>query len=304
MCDENDLSQFDAALARRGMNRRQFAAMGAAVLVWACSSGEPEAAEPEGKAASQTPLSEAMVSIDTPDGAADAFFVHPASGRHPAILLWPDVGGLREAFKVMARNLARQGYAVLAVNPYYRGAQSPILQSFSEWMTPEGKAKIQPLRAALTADAITRDATAYIIWLDEREAVDSTARVGTMGFCMGGPFTVRTAAAVPKRVGAAASLHGGGLVTEEANSPHRLLRQTQAAYLFAIARNDDAKEPGVKDVLRQAAEKAGRPAEIEVYPADHGWTVPDSPAYDKVAAERAWTRLSALFSERLKTKAG
>jgi carboxymethylenebutenolidase len=304
MCDETDLSRFDAALARRGLNRRQFAAMGAAVLVWACSSGKPEAAEPDTAGASASDIGETMVSIDTPDGKADAFFVHPASGRYPGVLLWPDIGGLREAFKMMARRLAAQGYAVLAVNPYYRGAQSPVLQSFSEWMTPEGKARIQPLREALTADAITRDAKAYVAWLDRQDAVDRTARIGTMGFCMGGPFTIRTAAAVPARIGAAASLHGAGLVGEGADSPHRLLGQTQAAYLFAIARNDDAKEPGVKDALRQAAEKARRPAEIEVYPADHGWTVPDSPVYDKAAAERAWERLSALFSQRLKTKAG
>lgn len=306
MCDETDSAQFDAALARRGLNRRQFAAMGAAVLVWACSSGKPEAAGPEAGSSPSgpAPLGEAMVSIDTPDGDADAFFVHPASGRHPAILLWPDVGGLRDAFKLMARRLARQGYAVLAVNPYYRGARAPVLESFSEWMTPEGKAKIQPLRNGLSADAVTRDARAYVAWLDGQEAVDSTARIGTMGFCMGGPFTVRTAAAAPKRVGAAASLHGGGLATDAADSPHRLLGQTEAAYLFAIAQNDDAKEPETKDALRKAADKARRPAEIEVYPADHGWTVPDSPAYDEPAAERAWARLSALFSERLKTKAG
>lgn len=306
MCDEPDLSQFDAALARRGLSRRQFAAMGTAVLAWACSGGKPEAAGPETAAApTDAPsLAEGAVSIETPDGEADAFFVHPEAGRYPAILLWPDVAGLREAFRGMARRLARQGYAVLAVNPYYRNAPSPQFESFSEWMTAGGRARIQPMRAALTPQAVTRDAKAHLAWLDGQDAADSTAGIGTMGFCMGGPFTIRTAAAVPGRVAAAASLHGGGLVTGEADSPHLLLDRTEASYLFAIARNDDAKDPGASDILRKAAEQAGRPAEVEVYPADHGWTVPDSPAYDEAAAERAWQRLSALFSRRLKTKAG
>lgn len=305
MCDESDLSQFDVALKRRGLSRRQFAAMGTAMLAWACSGSKQEAAGPE-TGTSPTPslsLTQGVVSVVTPDGEADAYFVHPAKGRYPAVLLWPDVAGLRGAFKVMAGRLARQGYAVLAVNPYYRNAPSPQFKSFSEWMNADGRAAVQPMRDALTPQAITRDAKAYIAWLDEQEAVDLTARMGTMGFCMGGPFTIRTAAAVPGRVGIAASLHGGGLVTTEADSPHLLLDRTEASYLFAIARNDDAKDPAATKTLRKIAQNAGRAAEVEVYPADHGWTVPDSPAYDETAAERAWQRLSALFSQRLKTKA-
>ncbi|MFN3389280.1 MAG: dienelactone hydrolase family protein [Allosphingosinicella sp.] len=242
-------------------------------------------------------LVEERVRIATPDGTMDAFFVRPADGRHPAILTWPDIAGLREAFEVMARRLAGQGYAVLVVNPYYRAAPSPQFSDFAAFRAAGGFEKVGPWRAALTADAIRRDATAAVAWLNRRREVDRDRGVGTHGYCMGGPFTVWTAAAVPQRVRAAASLHGGGLVRpDDPQSPHALLDETQARYLFAISQDDDAKAPDVKTALRDAAAAAGRPAEIEVYPADHGWTVIDSPAYDAAAAERAWTRMSALFA--------
>jgi carboxymethylenebutenolidase len=199
--------------------------------------------------------------------------------------------------KIMARSLAAQGYAVLVVNQYYRSGPSPIMRSFSEYRTPEGQAKIGPMRAALTPDAITRDAAAYVGFLDRQDAVDKKRKIGSNGYCMGGPFTVRTAAAVPARVGAAASLHGAGLTTEDADSPHKLLAKTSAGYLFAIARNDDAKQPDQKAKLREAAEAAGRPADIEVYAADHGWCVPDSPAYDPTEADRAWQQMLTLFAK-------
>lgn len=304
MCDEIDLFQFDAALRRRGLSRREFAAMGSAVLLWACSGSESESSTPSAANVSASPsvLSEDMVTISTPDGKADAFFVHPATGRHPAVLLWPDIAGLREAFKAMARRLAREGYAVLVVNPYYRNAPAPQFESFAEWMDSGGMAKVEPWRKAFTPQAIASDAAAYIQWLDGQPATDTLAGIGTMGFCMGGPFTIRTAAAVPGRVAAAASFHGGRLVTPDADSPHLLFPQTRAAYLIAIAQNDDAKEPDVDDTLRNTAKQAGRPAEVEVYPADHGWTVGDSPAYHEAAAEGAWQRLLVLFTDNLKPK--
>lgn len=287
MCDEYT-GQGQAAPAGKGLSRREFTAIGTAAALAGCAGGVGQASAPGD-------LSERMVEITTKDGVADAFFVHPAKGRHPGVVMWPDIAGLREAKKVMARRLAAAGYAVLCVNQYYRGGPAPIMESFSEFRTPEGQAKVKPLRAALTAAAITRDATAYVGFLDGDAAVDKSRKIGSNGYCMGGPFTVRTAAAVPGRVGAAASLHGGGLVTPDADSPHRLLGATQASYLFAIARNDDAQDPTVKDTLRAAAEAAKRPAEIEVYAADHGWTVPDSPAYDPSEADRAWQRMLALF---------
>lgn len=288
MCDDFTETSADAALVRKGLSRRDFAAMGAAgaaMLAW------------NGAAAAEAGLTERMVQVPTPDGTCDAFFVHPAKGAHPGVILWPDIAGLREAKQVMARRLAAAGYAVLVVNQYYRGAKAPVLASFAEWRTPAGQAKITPLREALTAEAVTRDGKAYAAWLDGQAAVDKRRKIGTQGYCMGGPFTVRTAFAAPERVGAAASFHGGGLVGDAADSPSKLLDKTKASYLFAIARNDDARAPGDKDALRAAANAAKRPAEIEVYPADHGWCVPDSPVYDHVQADRAWGRLLALYAK-------
>ena len=269
------------------VNRRQFAigAMGGLAL---CASGA--------RAASEEGLVENRVEIPIKDGVMDAFFVRPAQGKSPAILTWPDIAGLREAFEVMARRLARQGYAVLVVNPYYRAAAAPQFRDFSDFRAQGGFEKAGAWRAALTADAIQRDAKAAIAWLDQQKEVDTSRGVGTHGYCMGGPFTVWTAAAVPERVRAAASLHGGGLVVPDAaKSPHKLLGDTKARFLFAIGQDDDAKAPEVKTALKEAAAKTGRTAEVEVYPANHGWTVIDSPAYDNPAAERAWAQMSALF---------
>ena len=273
------------------LNRRQFAAMGALGALGACT---PAAMEVGGASS----LREDTVRVATPDGTMDTFYVRPASGTHPAILTWPDIAGLRPSFEMMARRLAAQGYAVLVANQYYRSGPAPMFADFAAFQAQDGFAKAGEMRKLLGPDAIMRDATAAIAWLDAREEVDRSKGVGSNGYCMGGPFTVYTAAAVPTRVRAAASLHGGGLVqVDDPQSPHNLLASTRAAYLFAIGQNDDAKAPNVKTVLRQSAETAGRPAEVEVYPADHGWTVPDSPSYDRDAAERAWSRMSALFAQ-------
>lgn len=285
MCDEFTLKSDRAALSRR-----QFGLIGAATTLAACSSSAVNGAK-RGPA-----LSEGMVAIATPDGTADAFFVHPAKGRHPAVILWPDIGGLRDTFMAMARRLAGAGYAVLAVNHYYRSAKAPVLASFAEWRTPEGQKKIQPMVAALSPEGTTRDAAAFVGWLDQQAGVDTARGIGTSGYCMGGPFTVRSAVAVPGRVKAAASFHGAALVSDRPDSPHKLLGATKARYLFAIAHNDDQRSPGDKDALKASAAAAGRPAEVEVYAADHGWTVPDAPSYDKAEAERAWSRMLALFA--------
>jgi carboxymethylenebutenolidase len=287
MCDELTAQEDDAALAARGLSRREFAAIGAAGVLAACTGSESEA---KAKA-----LSESMVTITTPNGSADAFFVHPARGKHPAVLLWPDIASLRGAYKAMARRLAGAGYAVLVVNHYYRSAPAPIFDSIAQWRTPEGQAKLKPMLAALTTAGAVSDAKAFIAWLDGQKAVNPRRGIGTQGYCMGGPFAVRTAAAVPGRVKAAASFHGGGLVTAAPDSPHRLLGQSKASYLIAVARNDDARSPTDKDMFRDAAKAAGRAAEIEVYAADHGWCTLDSPVYDKAEAERAWARLLALY---------
>ncbi|GFE74175.1 dienelactone hydrolase family protein [Novosphingobium sp. TCA1] len=288
MCDDFTAEAEQANLARRGLDRRAFTALGASAALAGCTSIM--------KTHPANSVQERMVSITTADGVADAFFVHPAKGSHPGVIMWPDIAGLREAKKIMARTLAAEGHAVLVVNPYYRGQPAPVFESFAGFRTPEGQAKVEPLRAALTPDAITRDAKAYVAFLDGQKSVDRQRGIGTSGYCMGGPFTVRTAAAEPGRVRAAASFHGAGLVTDKPESPHRMLARTQASYLFAIARNDDARQPSQKTDLKAAAAAAGRPAEVEVYPADHGWCVPDSPAWDPDAADKAWQRMLALFA--------
>ncbi|WP_420605218.1 dienelactone hydrolase family protein [Novosphingopyxis sp.] len=294
MCERDDL----ARTGRAGRfdwspNRRQFAALGSMAALAACATGTT------GMAADAL-LSEGSVSVATADGTMDAFFVRPSSGKHPAILMWPDIAGLRDAFKVMARRLAGQGYAVLVANQYYRSSKAPQFSDFADFQANDGFAKAGEMRKALTPDAVMRDATSAIGWLDARGEVDTAKGVGTNGYCMGGPFTVFTAAAVPARVRAAASLHGGGLVKpDDPLSPHKLLGRTQASYLFAIGQNDDEKDPEAKTALRAAAAEANRPAEVEVYPADHGWTVIDSPSYEQAAAERAWGRMSALYERAL-----
>ncbi|QDV08740.1 Dienelactone hydrolase family protein [Planctomycetes bacterium Poly30] len=288
MCDEFTSRSDEANLSRRGLTRREFAALGASAALAGCS-----AASLRGSGSSE--LTEQTVEISTQDGIADAFFVHPATGQHAAVIMWPDVAGLRESKRVMARALAAEGHAVLVVNQYYRGQPAPLLETFADWRTPEGKAKIAPLRQQLDPEAITRDARAFVDFLDAEEHVDKNRGIGSCGYCMGGSFTVRTAAAAPGRVRAAASFHGGGLATDAPDSPHRLLSKTEASFLFAIAQNDDERDPEAKVSLREAADAADRPAEIEVYPADHGWCVPDSPAWNEEAAARAFQRMLVLF---------
>ena len=233
----------------------------------------------------------------TPDGVSDSYFVHPSSGSHPGVLIWPDAFGLRPAKRQMAKRLAESGYAVLVVNQYYRSQRAPIVNTTN---FAEVSDTLRPLMGTLNPETQVRDARAFIGFLDRQQAVDSNRKMGTMGYCMGGPFTMRTAASLPDRVGAAASFHGGGLVTDQPDSPHLLVPQMQAQYLFAIAANDDESQPEAKDVLRDAFSQAGLQAEIEVYEgALHGWCPPDSQVYDESKAERAWSRLLALFTRAL-----
>ncbi len=258
-------------------------------------SNEPEASDTGTKLATIS----RMVAIETPDGEAEAFFVAPKSGKHPGVLYWPDVAGLRDAFKKMATRLASQGYAVVLVNPYYRSSKLPILTTFSEWRTEEGKAKIGPMREVLTAERVASDGAAFCTWLDQQPEVDRGKKLATAGYCMSGPFTFHTAAAAPSRVGVLASFHGGGLVSDDENSPHMQLSKLKAAALVCIAENDDTRQPEAKTVLMNTAKAAKVTAEVEVYPAQHGWCVIDSPVYDRAQAERAWARLSATLEAHL-----
>lgn len=307
MCDENTERDNEAWLSRRQLG----VAGAAATVLTACgprtpaSSGPQASSEPDasGNEATTEPGSPAVssrrVTIETPDGEADAVFVTSGSGPHPGVLMWPDIAGLRPAFETMAARLAGDGYAVLVVNPYYRSAKSPILTHFDEWRTEEGRARAAPMVQALSPDGIGRDGAAFVAWLDAQPEVDKTRKIGTQGYCMSGPFTFRVGAAVPDRVGAIASFHGGGLVTTAADSPHTLLAKMKAAALICIAENDHARQPEAKGALEQAAATAGRPAEIEVYPANHGWCALDSPVYDEVQADRAWSRLLATYAAHL-----
>jgi carboxymethylenebutenolidase len=292
MCDETTEAENAVFLARQGVNRRQFALAGAGAAAVAALPGCATASAP-GAVASRP------VVIETPAGKADAFFVHPATGTHPAVIMWPDIAGLRDAYKTMGTRLAGEGFAVLVVNQYYRSAPAPIMGSLMEWRTPAGQATLKPMIAQITPDGTVADAAAFVHWLDAQPEVDTARRIGTCGYCMGGPFTVRTALASPERVGAAASFHGGGLVGDAPDSPVNLLAKTRAAYLFAIASNDDERAPDDKTALRAAADAAGRPAEVEVYPAQHGWCTLDAPVYDKEQAEKAWSRMLALFNASL-----
>lgn len=298
MCDESTERDIKRTLSEKRLGRRQFSALwaSAAAALWVPGCASDDKSSTQAAVAGTT---SGLVKIETPDGTADAFFVHPDSGRHPAVLIWPDILGLREAFQMMATRLASSGYAVLVINQYYRTAAAPVLSSWEEWMSDAGKAKLQPNLDAITGDGVGRDGAAMIDWLDKQSAVDNTKKVGTSGYCMGGPFTLRTAAARPERVGAAASLHGANLVTTAPDSPHLLFPTLKAALLLAIAQNDDMRQPDAKTTLQDAAAAAKLSAEIEVYPAAHGWCPPDSPVYDETQAERAWARTLALFGDHL-----
>jgi carboxymethylenebutenolidase len=241
------------------------------------------------------PLIATDVEIQTPDGSADAFFARPAKNSAPGVLMWPDIFGLRPTFREMAKRLAQAGYAVLVVNPFYRMKKAPTAAQGSATPTEE----LRPLVRALNASTQGTDAKAFLAWLDRQEAVAKDRRMGTLGYCMGGAIALRTAAAVPDRVGAVASFHGAGLVTDQPDSPHLEAAKTRAEFLIAIAQNDDERAPKDKYVLRETFAKAELSAEIDVYPAAHGWCPPDSRVYDKAQAEKAWSRLLALFGRAL-----
>ena len=241
-------------------------------------------------------VTESDVNVTTPDGTADCYFVHPASGSAPGVLVWPDIFGLRPAFRQMGKRLAESGYSVLVVNPFYRTKKAPTAEAGAA--TP--MEQVRPLAQALNEGTHMTDAKAFIAWLDLQPSVAKNRKMGTQGYCMGGPIAFRTAAAVPDRIGAVASFHGGGLVTDQPNSPHLEAAKSKAQFLIAIASNDDARAPNDKNVLKETFAKASLPAEIEVYAgAAHGWCPPDSRVYNEPQAEKAWSRLLVLYGKAL-----
>ena len=243
-------------------------------------------------------LTESNVEINTPDGVADSYFVHPSTGQHPGVLLWTDIVGLRPVYQLMARRLAESGYSVLVPNPYYRDARAPVVEDGFSFSDPSVQERIFELFDTLSAQTDITDAEASINFLDAQPSVDSSRKIGTVGYCMGGPMVMRTAGSNP-RVGAGASFHGINLVTDNQDSPHLLIPQMEASMLIGIASNDDENEPEVKDILRESFAACDVSAEIEVYNALHGWCRPEGPAYHEEEAERAWVRLLNLFENAL-----
>jgi carboxymethylenebutenolidase len=285
MCDQDhfddDLHEFE----ERGLvTRRQF---GVLLSAGACMVLP--------QVANAVSVTESDVSITTPAGTADAYFVHPATGTAPGVLIWPDIFGLRPAFRQMGKRLAESGYAAVVVNPFYRVKKAPTAANGATTPIPD----LLPLAKALDETVQMTDAKAFVAWLDSQPSVAKNKKIGTQGYCMGGPIAFRTSAAVPDRVGAVASFHGGGLVTDQPNSPHLQAAKSKAQFLIAIASNDDQRSPNEKNVLKETFEKAKLPAEIEVYSGAHGWCPPDSRVYNEPDAEKAWKRLLALYGKAL-----
>jgi carboxymethylenebutenolidase len=285
MCDqdhfENDREEYEA----RGLvTRKQFGMMLGAGIAMMLP-----------KVANAITVTESEVSVTTPDGTADCYFVHPATGTAPGVLVWPDIFGLRPAFRQMGKRLAESGYSVLVVNPFYRTRKAPTADQGGA--TPI--AQVLPLARTLNETTHMTDAKAFIGWLDQQSSVAKNRKMGTQGYCMGGPMAFRTAAAMPDRIGAVATFHGGGLVTKMPDSPHLQAAKTKAQFLIAVAESDDKTAPDDKNVLKETFAKANLQAEIEVYGAAHGWCPPDSTVYNEQLAEKAWGRLLVLYGKAL-----
>ena len=265
------------------------------------------AATVQSAAAADLDLVEADVEIKTSDGTCDAAFIHPKSGSYPGVLVWPDAFGLRPSMRAIGRRISAEGYSVLVPNPFYRVAKAPFFDASSfNFQNPDDLAKLKPLMASVNAPGnAEKDAAAYVAFLDAQKEVNKAKKIGTQGYCMGGALVMRTAAFLPDRIGAGASFHGGGLVTDKPDSPHLLAPKIKARMYFGIASNDDSRQPDAKDKLKEAFSAAKVAAEIEVYSALHGWCVPDMPVrdgvpiYNKPEAERAWGKLVALYKAAL-----
>ncbi len=277
--------------------RREF------VAAMSVAAGVAAAAASTGTAEAAVDVMEMDVDIKTQDGTCDAAFFHPKSGVHPGVLIWPDAFGLRPSLRAMGKRLAAEGYAVLVPNPFYRVAKNPFTDASTVDFAKD-RGKIQPLMNSINAPgAAEKDAVAYVEFLDKQKQVDKNKKIGTQGYCMGGPLVLRTAATVPDRIGAGGSFHGGGLVSEQPTSPHLLAPKIKAQMLFAIAASDDKRQPDAKDKLKEAFPQAT----VEVFEgAQHGWCISDMPkqangmpTYSRPDAELAWGELLALYQMAL-----
>ena len=281
MCDQDHFGEDAKKYSRRDLGVMVSAGIGAALLF-------PSSAH-------AVEVTESEVDIKTPDGVCDAYFVTPKNGAHAAVIVWPDIFGLRPAFRQMGKRLAECGYSVLVVNPFYRSKKAPVAQDASSTPIQD----VFPLARTLSEKTHNDDAKALVAWLDAQPQTDTNKKIGTIGYCMGGPIVMRTAALVPERIGAGGTFHGGGLVTQKPDSPHLLIPKMKAQFLICIAENDDQKEPEAKNVLKDSFAQANLPAEIEVYKAGHGWCPPDTKVYNQELSEKAWARLLVLFENAL-----
>ena len=281
MCDD-EIHQFNApAVSRRALT---LSAAALAVMAAAPAFAADEVISKD-------------VTVKTPDGEADAVLFYPAKGRHPAVLIWTDVFGLRPVFRDMGRRLAAQGYVVLVPNPFYRSMKAVTEPDYS---APSVRAKYFPMMATLTTATTMKDGPAFIAFLDAQPQTDTRKKAGVQGYCMGGPLTFRTAAAVPDRIAGAATFHGAALVTTQPDSPHLLIPATKAQFYCGVATNDDHAQPDAKDKLKAAFAAVSRPAVVEVYDGcNHGWCVKGSAVYNEAGAEKAWAELTALYTRTL-----
>lgn len=290
MCDELTNRDAEEYLRRNALSRREFNKRGAgAALVMMLPP-----------VANALDVVEQDVMVETPDGMADCYFVHPASGKHAGVIVWPDIVSIRPAFRAMGKRLAESGYSVLVVNPYYRTVKGQVVPDGKTFRDPGIRELLMPHARSLSPETCVTDGRAFVEYLDKQPSVDTNRMIGTTGYCMTGSYTLRLAAAIPERIGAGGSFHGGGLATDAEDSPHLLAPKIKAGLLIAIAASDDERDPEAKVLLREAFDANGVNAEIEVYEnTQHGWCPPDSAVYDEAQAERAWSRLLVLFEREL-----
>ena len=290
MCDENTVQDAEQAGNTDAITRREFNTLAAGAAV---TFSLPAVANAR-------PVSSSEVRIGTPDGSCDAFFVHPSEGEHPAVLIWPDILALRASFRAMAARLAESWYAVLCINPYYRDAIAPVVETGESFQDASTQKKVLPMYRNLSPETHRTDARAFVDWLDAQSAVDTARPIGTMGYCMGGPMVMRAAAERSDRIGAGCAYHPVSLATEDDDSPHLLIPKLNGQCLIALAENDDERNPDDKSVLRETFANAGLTAEVTVFEgALHGWCVLDSRVYNEAPAEVAWAKTLALFEAAL-----
>jgi carboxymethylenebutenolidase len=290
MCDDLTAKDTEEFLRRKGVTRRDFNITGAGMALAMMLPPVANALD----------VVEQDVMVDTPDGMSDCYFVHPASGAHAAVIVWPDIVSIRPAFRAMGKRLAESGYSVLVVNPYYRTVKGQVVPDGKGFRDPGIRELLMPHARSLSPETCVTDGRAYVDYLDAQPSVDTDRKIGTTGYCMTGSYTMRLAAAIPDRIGAGGSFHGGGLATDAEDSPHLLASKMKAGFLIAIAENDDESDPQAKVLLREAFDANEVSAEIEVYEGTlHGWCPPDSAVHDEAQAERAWSRLLALFEREL-----